>query len=303
MNPTITASTESIGKPGTNPSVVVSGTTDTRLSGSCEPSQPAPLRPVGLCYTDRTKRALQICCDAHQGQADKSGLPYLIHPLHLAEQMETEDEICTALLHDVVEDTHYTLEDLRRAGISETVLEALQLLTHDPQVPYMEYIIAAGRNPLARKVKQADLLHNSDIDRLDHPTARDLHRRRKYRIAQAILTEDTYDPFCKHYRKQIPLDDDRRYFLSVFYRKDNTADYDNEVTVLKYSLDVETAEDSHYEFSPADCDRLQAALDADYRGIKRSLPEALTEYFEEHGEMDFRYLLKKLSVQCREFHF
>lgn len=272
-------------------------------SAEAETASVVPLRPVGLCYTELTKQALTICFDAHKGQTDKSGLPYALHPLHLAEQMTTEDEICTALLHDVVEDTHYTLADLKKAGVSETALEALRLLTHDPDVPYMDYVIAVRQNPLARKVKQADLMHNSDIHRLDQVTAHDLRRRRKYRIALAILEEDSYDTICKHCRKRIPLDDDGLYFLSVFYRKESTSGSCNVCTVLKYSLDVERANDSHYEFSPADGNKLHTALDTGYAGIKRSLPEALSEYFENHSEIAFRGLLKELSISFQTFHF
>lgn len=153
-------------------------------------SDVSSLRPVGLRYTTLTKLALHICCQAHQGQTDKGGMPYMLHPIHLAEQMDTEEEICTALLHDVVEDTDYTLEDLRRAGFSETILEALDLLTHDPQVPYMDYVMGTRHNPLARKVKLADLLHNSDLGRLENPTAHDRHQQQKYLAAMKLLEEN-----------------------------------------------------------------------------------------------------------------
>lgn len=88
-----------------------------------------PLHPVGLIYTPLTKKALQIAFDAHRNQLDKSGIPYVVHPLHLAEQMETEEEICTALLHDVVEDSPYTLQDMQAEGFPDAVLQALELLT------------------------------------------------------------------------------------------------------------------------------------------------------------------------------
>lgn len=149
-----------------------------------------PLHSVGLRYTDRTKCALRICFDAHKGQTDKGGMPYVLHPIHLAEQMDTEDEICTALLHDVVEDTDYTLDDLRKAGFSETILEAIALLTHDPQIPYMDYVLGTRNNPLARKVKLADLLHNSDLGRLEHPTEHDIQQQTKYFAAMKLLQEE-----------------------------------------------------------------------------------------------------------------
>ena len=152
-------------------------------------AETTPLRPVGLRYTDMTKRAMQICFQAHQGQTDKGGMPYALHPIHLAEQMETEDEICTALLHDVVEDTDYTIEDLRQAGFNETILEAITLLTHEPDVPYMDYVMGTRHNPLARKVKLADLLHNSDLGRLENPTDHDRCQQKKYLAARKLLEE------------------------------------------------------------------------------------------------------------------
>lgn len=144
-----------------------------------------------MIYTDKTKRAMKLCYEAHAGQTDKSGLPYVHHPLHLAEQMDDEDSTVTALLHDVVEDTHYSIEDLQGMGFGDNVIEALKLLTHDPAVPYMEYVRKIGTNPLATKVKLADLAHNSDTTRLDHePTEADLKRLQKYQEARKILLQE-----------------------------------------------------------------------------------------------------------------
>ena len=115
-----------------------------------------------MLYTELTKRAMVICFDAHKNQKDKGGVPYVFHPFHVAEQMETEEEICTALLHDVVEDTKYTFEDLAEEGFSEEVISALRLLTHDKQTPYMEYVenICKSGNLVAINVKMNDLRHN-----------------------------------------------------------------------------------------------------------------------------------------------
>ena len=149
---------------------------------------------TGLRYTPLTKKALALCWAAHKDQRDKSGLPYFIHPLHLAEQMDTEEAICTALLHDVLEDSPLTLSDLRQAGFPPAVLRALSLLCHRPDTPYLDYIAVLRHNPLARKVKLADLAHNSDLARLDTVTPADLARREKYRRAQAILLADEPSP-------------------------------------------------------------------------------------------------------------
>ena len=132
---------------------------------------------------------MKLCFRAHKEQTDKSGIPYVFHPIHLAEQMGDEDTAVVALLHDVVEDTDYTLEDLRAMGFAPEVLEALSLLTHEETVPYMDYIAAIKQNPIARAVKLADLAHNSDLTRLDTVDAKALARVEKYRQAIALLTE------------------------------------------------------------------------------------------------------------------
>lgn len=140
-----------------------------------------------MIYTPQTKRAMCIAFKAHGGQKDRAGIPYINHPLHLAEQMKTEDETCVALLHDVVEDTDIDFRDLRDAGFSEAVLDALRLLTHDKSVSYMDYIKAVKTNPLAAAVKRADLRHNMDISRLDNVTDKDRERIEKYAQALELL--------------------------------------------------------------------------------------------------------------------
>ena len=141
-----------------------------------------------MLYTNATKAALVICYRAHAGQVDKSGIPYVFHPFHLAEQMETEHEICVALLHDVMEDTDITADDLIAAGIPQEYVATCLKLTHDPGVPYMEYVEALRDDEVACRVKMADLVHNSDLSRLDHePSEEDLRRVEKYRAALRLL--------------------------------------------------------------------------------------------------------------------
>ena len=140
-----------------------------------------------MVYTPLTKRAILFAFDAHRGQYDKSGLPYITHPLHVAESMETEDECVVALLHDVLEDTDITIEDLTRIGISDRQIAALRLLCHDDSVPYLEYVQAIRADPLARTVKLADLRHNSDLTRLNVVTKEDIERVEKYKQAIEIL--------------------------------------------------------------------------------------------------------------------
>ena len=136
-----------------------------------------------------TKKAMKIAYNAHKEQTDKNGIPYIYHPIHLAEQMDDENTICVALLHDVVEDTDITLEELKSEGFHDEVIAALKLLTHDDKVPYMEYVRAVKENPIATKVKLADLRHNSDLTRLDIVDEKAVKRAEKYKEAINILEE------------------------------------------------------------------------------------------------------------------
>ena len=142
-----------------------------------------------MIYTEKTKKALKLCFQAHKEQTDKSGMPYVFHPFHLAEQMTTEATVVTALLHDVVEDTDYTLADLAEMGFGDEIIAALKRLTHADGVDYMDYVRAIKTNPIAKAVKLADLRHNSDPTRVDTPDERMLTRWEKYRQAIALLEE------------------------------------------------------------------------------------------------------------------
>lgn len=141
-------------------------------------------------YTPLINRALQIAYEAHHGQTDASGTPYIFHPAFLAAQMDTEEEIITALLHDVVEDTTVTFESLESEGFSQNVLAALRLLTHNDGSEYMDYVRRIKENPLAAKVKLADLGHNSNPTRNANLPPKDAARyREKYSEAKRILLE------------------------------------------------------------------------------------------------------------------
>ena len=140
-----------------------------------------------MLYTNLTKKALKISFQAHKNQLDKSGIPYVYHSFHLAEQMDDEYSVCVALLHDVVEDTEMTIDDLTEQGFPPEVTEALLLMTHDDSVPYMDYIKKIKTNSLATKVKLADLEHNSDLTRLDEINDAALERADKYRQAMFLL--------------------------------------------------------------------------------------------------------------------
>lgn len=142
-----------------------------------------------MIYTPATKKALRLCFEAHKDQNDKGGIPYVFHPFHLAEQMKDEDTTIVALLHDVIEDTDYTFDDLKTFGFDDVIIDALKLMTHDESVPYMEYVMAIKTNPIARAVKLADLQHNSDLSRLDVIDEKALKRKDKYMEAIKLLEE------------------------------------------------------------------------------------------------------------------
>lgn len=142
-----------------------------------------------MIYTALTLKAMRLAYDAHHGQVDKSGAPYIFHPMHLAESMEDEISCCVALLHDTVEDTDVTFEDLAREFPPE-VVEAVKLLTHASGTDYYDYVRAIRGNPIAMKVKLADLAHNSDQTRfagVQVPKERLGYFRDKYAKAKAIL--------------------------------------------------------------------------------------------------------------------
>jgi len=144
-----------------------------------------------MIYTALTKKAMQISYEAHKNQTDKTGLPYIFHPFHLAEQMADEISVCVALLHDVAEDTDITFGELARQGVSAEVIDALRLLTRDDTIPYMAYVqnIKDSGNQTAIAVKFADLRHNSDVSRLDDVDAEMLARLEKYKAAIHILEQ------------------------------------------------------------------------------------------------------------------
>ena len=142
-----------------------------------------------MIYTAMTKMAMKLCFETHKDQVDKTGLPYVFPPFHLAAQMDDEISTVCALLHDVVEDSDTTFEDLAKMGFSGEIIEVLKLLTHAEEVPYMDYVREIKKNPTATKVKIADLKHNSDTTRLDVVDEWAIKRNEKYAEALRILTE------------------------------------------------------------------------------------------------------------------
>ena len=140
-----------------------------------------------MIYTPMTNEAMRLAYRAHHGQLDYNGIPYILHPVHLAEQMDDEISCCVALLHDVVEDTDTTLDELKSIFPPE-VTNAVALLTHNDG----DYVRKIKENPIAKKVKLADLAHNSDQSRCtgsDLSEEQLLRWKRKYEKAFELLRE------------------------------------------------------------------------------------------------------------------
>lgn len=132
--------------------------------------------------------ALSIATEAHKGQFDKAGVDYIEHPIYVASQVDTEEEKAVALLHDVIEDSSITAEELLNAGLPETVVTAVQILSKKKGQDYHTYLKTVKSNPIARAVKLADLKHNSDLSRLETITDKDLERLEKYKKAIDYLS-------------------------------------------------------------------------------------------------------------------
>jgi len=140
-----------------------------------------------MIYTPLTNEAMKLAYRAHHGQTDKGGIPYIFHPMHLAEQMVDEYSTCVALLHDVIEDTEVTLAELE-AIFPKEITDAVALMTHQPGTDYYAYVARIRENSIARAVKLADLTHNSDQSRMPDADPEALARwARKYARAFEIL--------------------------------------------------------------------------------------------------------------------
>jgi hypothetical protein len=231
-----------------------------------------------------TKKALELSFQAHVNQRDKSGLPYVYHPFHLADQMRTEETACVALLHDVVEDGHFTLEELSREGMSDAVVRSVANMTHKKGIPYMDYVMGLRQDPVARVVKLADLRHNANLSRLDEPTPADRHRRVRYLIAQALLDDgaDLYDDTVEPpvWRKRIPLDDEGKHTLMLTYTDAGRA--------VGFRIE---ADGRRYTFSAGQAPAIRYALDK-----SRSLPEGLADAISQGGMLAVTSILDEQGV-------
>ena len=135
----------------------------------------------------QSKKAYEIAKRAHLGQVDKAGEDYIKHPEKVASFVKTDEEKAVAYLHDVIEDTELTLEDLYEYGFSKEVIEAVDIITKKRGEDYQSYLNSVKKNKLARAVKLADLRHNSDLTRLTKVTEKDIERKEKYQKAIDFL--------------------------------------------------------------------------------------------------------------------
>ncbi|WP_328133386.1 HD domain-containing protein [Brevibacillus laterosporus] len=120
---------------------------------------------------------------AHADQVDKGGNPYILHPLRVMLKMSTEEEMIAAVLHDVIEDTKVNADDLKRAGFTESVIDAVIALTRQDGETYMDFIKRAKQNPIARTVKIRDIEDNCDLTRISNPSDQDHSRMKRYKKA------------------------------------------------------------------------------------------------------------------------
>lgn len=140
-----------------------------------------------LSYNEQFQIALELAVEKHKNQTDKAGNPYILHPLHVMENVNSKEGKIVAILHDIIEDTDITEDYLLKIGLSKRIVDAVVALTRSKDMDYQEYIKNLSSNPLAKEVKLADLEHNMDLKRLPTLEEKDLERNRKYQIAYHYL--------------------------------------------------------------------------------------------------------------------
>lgn len=142
------------------------------------------------------EKAIIIAVKAHEGQTDKAGEPYILHPLRMMLRLSSTEDRITAVLHDVIEDSPISLDDLRAQNFPEKIIEALNHVTKIPEESYDDFIKRAATNPISRRVKLVDLEDNSNLARIKNPTDQDRKRIEKYR--RAILMIKKFDESTKN---------------------------------------------------------------------------------------------------------
>jgi (p)ppGpp synthase/HD superfamily hydrolase len=139
-------------------------------------------------------KAIKIAVDAHDGQRDRYGQPYILHPIRVMQSVNKPMEKICAILHDVVEDSDWTLKLLKKEGFPAAILEALDCLTKRDGEDYQDYVRRAGQNPIARQVKLADLKDNMTLQRIDSLQPGDFKRLQKYHEAWKFLNNSNEFP-------------------------------------------------------------------------------------------------------------
>jgi (p)ppGpp synthase/HD superfamily hydrolase len=135
------------------------------------------------------EKAIKIAVEAHQGQTDRYGAPYILHPTRVMARLQTTSEKIVGILHDVVEDTDWTFEKLSAEGYSDVLVEAIKAVTKQEGEEYEAFVRRSAANPLAKKIKLADLEDNMDLRRMPEVTEKDLSRLQKYVKAWHFLSE------------------------------------------------------------------------------------------------------------------
>ena len=131
--------------------------------------------------------AIIIATKAHEGVVDKGGSPYILHPFRVMMKLKDNTSMIVAVLHDVVEDTDITFEDLRKEGFKQEIIDAIDAVTRRDTETYVEFIKRCKQNPIGKKVKLADIQDNSDLTRIPNPTEKDYKRIEKYKRAMDEL--------------------------------------------------------------------------------------------------------------------
>ena len=137
------------------------------------------------------ERALAIAVEAHRGQQDRIGAPYILHPLRVMLRVRTTEQKIVAILHDVVEDTPWTLESLRNEGFSNAIIRAIDCLTRREGEDYFDFVLRSKSDPIARVVKLADLEDNMDVNRMTQVTDKDVERLNRYKRAKAMIEAES----------------------------------------------------------------------------------------------------------------
>lgn len=133
------------------------------------------------------EKAIALAANRHAGQVDKAKQPYILHPLRLMFNVQTPTQQIVAVLHDILEDTPTTVDELIDLGFSSEVIDAIQALTKKPGESRIDAAYRAVQNPIARVVKLADVNDNMDLTRIPQPTAQDFNRLEQYKLVQQIL--------------------------------------------------------------------------------------------------------------------